>query len=137
MFLHDKVGSYYLKLSVGKMLNFSLHCMLIKINTSLVAGGCAPDTLSPLHLGSTTNGNPLSKFLDPPLYHKITVVYAYKGQFNRNIDYNWSGAILLHFQKIVDKCTKQNGVQPVPENNFIVDLNLTNGHDSFTSPGDC
>ena len=36
-------------------------------------------------------------------YHKGTVVYAYKGLFNRNIDYNWSGAILLDFVKIVDK----------------------------------
>ena len=79
----------------------------------------------------------LSKFLDPPLYHKGTVVYAYKDLFNRNINYNWSGAILLHFLKIVDKYTKQSGVQPVPENNFVVGLNLTNGHGSFTSPGDC
>ena len=47
-------------------------------------------------------------------YHKGTVVYAYKGLFNRNIDYNWSGAILLDFVKIVDKCKQDNGVQPAP-----------------------
>ena len=42
------------------------------------------------------------------------VVYAYKGLFNRNIDYDWSGGILLDFRKIVDKCTAQNGIQPAP-----------------------
>ena len=49
-------------------------------------------------------------------YHKGTVVYAYKGLFNRNIDYNWSGAILLDSVKIADQCKVRNGVQPGPEN---------------------
>ena len=56
-------------------------------------------------------------------YHKGTVVYAYKGLFNRN---NWSGAILLNFKKIVDKCTLWNGIQPriqpAPENQLVVGL---------------
>ena len=47
-------------------------------------------------------------------YHNSHVVYAYKGLFNRNIDYDWSGGILLNFKKIVDKCTAHNGVQPAP-----------------------
>ena len=47
-------------------------------------------------------------------YHNSHVVHAYKGLFNRNIDYDWSGGILLDFKKIVDKCTKNNGVQPAP-----------------------
>ena len=55
-------------------------------------------------------------------YHKGTVVYAYKGLFNRNIDYNWSGAILLDSKKIVDKCTVANGVQPAPENRYAISL---------------
>ena len=55
-------------------------------------------------------------------YHKGTVVYAYKGLFNRNIDYNWSATILLDFKKIVDKCTGKNGVPPAPENRFIIGL---------------
>ena len=29
-------------------------------------------------------------------YHKGTVMYAYKGLLNRNIDYSWSGDILLN-----------------------------------------
>ena len=37
-------------------------------------------------------------------YHKGTVVYAYKGLFNRNIDYNWSGAIAAEPKKTVDEC---------------------------------
>ena len=53
-------------------------------------------------------------------YHKGTVVYAYKGLFNRNIDHNWSGAILLDSEKIVDQCTVRNGVQPAPENNLVI-----------------
>ena len=52
-------------------------------------------------------------------YHKSHVVYAYKGLFNRNIDYDWSGGILLSFKKIADTCTKNNGVQPAPAVNII------------------
>jgi len=82
-------------------------------------------------------------------YHKETVVYAYKGLLNRNIDYNWSGAILLDFVKIVDKCTSNNGVQPAPENNLVIGLtfdkvtpynykrNCDTYYGSFTSPNDC
>ena len=82
-------------------------------------------------------------------YHKGTVVYAYKGLFNRNIDYNWSGAILLDFKKIVDKCTDRNGVQPAPESNLVIGLsfdkytpynymtNCDTYYGTFTSPGDC
>jgi len=55
-------------------------------------------------------------------YHKGTVVYAYKGLLNRNIDYNWSGTILLDFVKIVDKCTNNNGVKLAPEHNFVICL---------------
>ena len=81
--------------------------------------------------------------------YKGTVVYAYKGLFNRNIDYNWSGVILLDFKKIVDKFTNRNGVQPTPENRHAVGLtfdkespynykaNCDTYKGSFTSPGDC
>ena len=57
-------------------------------------------------------------------YHKGTVVYAYKGLFNKNIDHNWSGAILLDFVKIVDKCSSSysNGIQPSPENKHMIGL---------------
>ena len=47
-------------------------------------------------------------------YHNSHVVYAYKGLFNRNIDYDWSGGIVLDFEEIVDKCIIDNGVQPAP-----------------------
>ena len=52
-------------------------------------------------------------------YHKTHVAYAYKGLFNRNIDHNWSGGILLNFKRIVDKCTQKNGIHPAPEPYFI------------------
>ena len=82
-------------------------------------------------------------------YHKGTVVYAYKSLLNRNIDYNWSGAILLDFVKIVDKCTRSSGVQPAPENAQIIGLtfdkttpynykyNCDTCRGSFSRPGDC
>ena len=82
-------------------------------------------------------------------YHKGTVVYAYKGLFNRNIDYNWSGAILLDFRRIVDKCTSRSGVQPAPENQIVIGLtfdkyspynykaNCDTIDGSFTSLRDC
>ena len=48
-------------------------------------------------------------------YHKGTIVYAYKGYFNRNIDHHWTGAILLDAKKMIDKCTRLvNGVQVLP-----------------------
>ena len=52
-------------------------------------------------------------------YHNSHVVYAYKGLFNRNIDYHWSGGILLDFKKIMDHCLHNNGVQPAPAANYI------------------
>ena len=82
-------------------------------------------------------------------YHKGTIVYAYKGLFNRNIDYNWSGTILLDFKKIVDKCTSYNGVQPTPENYLVIGLtfdkkspynhkaNCDTYGSSFKNPRDC
>ena len=82
-------------------------------------------------------------------YHNTHVVYAYKGLFNRNIDYDWSGGILLDFKKIVDKCTYKNGVQPAPAvyiipsitfdkvspYNYYRNCDTLNG--LLTSPSDC
>ena len=48
-------------------------------------------------------------------YHKGTIVFAYKGYFNSNIDRHWTGAILLAAQKVIDRCTGgNNGVPPAP-----------------------
>ena len=47
-------------------------------------------------------------------YHKRTTVYAYKGYFNCNIDHHWTGAILLDAKKVIDKCSRNNGVPPAP-----------------------
>ena len=52
-------------------------------------------------------------------YHNKQVVYAYKGVFNRNIDYHWTGAILMVHTKITDACTSNNGVHPNPLNVYI------------------
>ena len=49
-------------------------------------------------------------------YHKGTIVYAYKGIFNYNIDHDWTGGVLVDFKKIVDTCTYSGSpnVQPAP-----------------------
>ena len=53
-------------------------------------------------------------------YHKKTLVYAYKGIFNKNLDWHWSGGILLDPKEVADQCTNDNGVQPAP----VVNNNL-------------
>ena len=83
-------------------------------------------------------------------YHNSHVVYAYKGLFNRNIDYDWSGGILLDFKKIVDKCIRNSVSQPAPSPDYIPGItfdketpyNYYSGNcdtlrGSLTSPGDC
>ena len=48
-------------------------------------------------------------------YHYSTIVYAYKGTFNRNLDYDWTGATLLgNVRAITDRCTRSGTGVPVP-----------------------
>ena len=49
-------------------------------------------------------------------YHHGTIVYAYKGLFNFNIDHDWTGGILVDFKKIVDNCANEanQNIQPAP-----------------------
>ena len=47
-------------------------------------------------------------------YHKGIVVYAYKGDFNYNIDHYWNGAVLHNARKVMDKCTINVGIPPAP-----------------------
>ena len=82
-------------------------------------------------------------------YHNSHMVYAYKGLFNRNIDYHWSGGILLDFKKIVDKCRQFNGIQPAPATNHVPGItfdkvspyvytgNCDTLHGSLASPKEC
>ena len=53
-------------------------------------------------------------------YHKGTIVYAYKGTFNYNIDHDWTSGVLVDFKKIVDKCTNSHSqnVQPAPSSDL-------------------
>ena len=62
---------------------------------------------------------PNKKHLNPTeqmivAYHKGTIVYAYKGIFNYNIDHDWTGGVLVDFRKIVDKCKLNQNIQPAP-----------------------
>ena len=48
-------------------------------------------------------------------YHYSTMVYAYKGTFNRNLDHDWTGATLLgNVRAIIDRCTRSTKV-PIPQ----------------------
>ena len=48
-------------------------------------------------------------------YHKSTIVYAYKGIFNRNLDHDWTGATLLgNVIAITDRCTRSGTGVPIP-----------------------
>ena len=59
-------------------------------------------------------------------YHKGTMVYAYKGDFNYNIDYYWTGALLHNSKKLIDRCTTaSNGVPPAPSVHYSGILGLT------------
>ena len=54
-----------------------------------------------------------------------TIVYAYKGFFNRNIDYHWTGGILLDAKIIKDLCTKSPKVVPSPSIHHLGIFGLT------------
>ena len=58
---HNWNGQKYIAHIISKI---SLDCIHFEIKTYSASGGCTP---RPLHLGSTTSGNPLSEILDPPL----------------------------------------------------------------------
>ena len=47
-------------------------------------------------------------------YANKGVIYAYKGVFNRNIDYDWSGEYLMAYTNIIDKCQYNQGTHPSP-----------------------
>ena len=83
-------------------------------------------------------------------YHHKTTVYAYKGIFNKNLDWHWSGGILLDPKKVVDVCVLSNGVHPAPfsGNNlgglsfdkvtpYDYRVNCDTYYGSMSSPTDC
>ena len=68
------------------------------------------------NVANKTRFNPTEQMI--VAYHKGTIVFAYKGHFNRNIDYHGTGAVLLDAKKVVDQCTSSNGVPPAPSVHF-------------------
>ena len=56
--------------------------------------------------------NPMEQMI--VAYHKGTIVYAYKGIFNYNIDHDWTGGVLVDFKKIADNCKNNPNIQPAP-----------------------
>ena len=47
-------------------------------------------------------------------YLNKRIIYAYKGVFNRNIDYDWSGGFLIAYTRITDTCSYNSGSSPNP-----------------------
>ena len=66
-------------------------------------------------------------------YHYSTMVYAYKGTFNRNLDHDWTGATLLgNVRAIIDECTRYSTDVPTPiEENDLTGM-VFSKHDSDT-----
>ena len=52
-------------------------------------------------------------------YLNKQVIYAYKGVFNRNSDYDWAGGALIAYTRITDKCTYHVGYSPQPVKDSI------------------
>ena len=85
-------------------------------------------------------------------YHKGTIVYAYKGVFNYNIDHDWTGGELVYVKKLFDKCTRNINIQPAPSAETNPNLlgiafdkrspynylyNCDTIHVNFNAPNDC
>ena len=112
-----------------------------KACTDLEVGWC--------NIPNKTRLNPTEMMI--AAYHNKTLVYAYKGIFNKNLDWHWSGGILLDPKKVVDLCTANNGVPPEPArigHNWgglafdktrphIYEGNCDVYYHSLSSPGDC
>ena len=86
-------------------------------------------------------------------YHKGTLIFAYKGDFNYNIDKQWDGAVLHNPKKLVDKCIYSPGTPPAPSvhhsgifgltfdkvspDQYYVNCNTYHQGSTLTSPKDC
>ena len=57
-------------------------------------------------------------------YHNNHLVYAYRGRYNRNIDHEWSGGILLDPKVCVDHCKHHVGVPPAPSDDLARDIRV-------------
>ena len=55
-------------------------------------------------------------------YLNKQVIYAYKGVFNRNIDYDWAGGVLIAYTNIINQCSYYGGYSPQPVKNSIPDI---------------
>ena len=55
-------------------------------------------------------------------YNNKHVIYAYKGAFNRNIDYDWAGGALIAYTNIIDKCPYNYGYSPQPVKDSILGI---------------
>ena len=69
-------------------------------------------------------------------YHNNHLVYAYRGRYNRNIDHEWSGGILLDPKVCVDHCKHNVGVPPAPSDHAAGDIQLLGIAFDKTTPSD-
>ena len=104
-------GNLYGKTHTLKHYLYPVTCTTTQITTRAVL----PMTVDGVYIiPNKKRFNPTEQMI--VAYHKGTIVYAYKGIFNYNIDHDWTGGVLVDYKKIVDKCTRSGSpnVQPAP-----------------------
>ena len=90
---------------------------------------CSQHATSWCNIPNKARFNPTEQMI--VAYHNKRVVYAYKGVFNRNIDYDWTGAILMVHSKIIDLCSNYNDVHPNPVKIWLPGIAF-NKHTAYT-----
>lgn len=64
-------------------------------------------------------------------YLNKRMIYAYKAVFNRNIDYDWTGGVLIDCRKVTDSCTYGSSYCPQPvKTSYIYLLGIAFGKTS-------
>ena len=63
-------------------------------------------------------------------YHKKQLVYAFKGEYNWNIDHYWHGVRLHGSTRVINYCQSSPNVSPVEGYNGITGLALSHTIDS-------
>ena len=76
----------------------------------LAPPGYASDQEDWCNVPNKTQFNPTEQMIVG--YYEGTIVFAYKGYFNRNIDNHWTGAFLFDAKKVIDMCAINNGIPP-------------------------
>ena len=78
---------------------------------------CTQHATSWCNIPNKARFNPIEQMIVG--YTNKRIIYAYKGVFNRNIDYDWSGGYLMAYTNIIDKCQHYQGRHPSPVKSLL------------------